>query len=42
METNTGDAREVAAAYLTNTEALDRLQKAEVHLRRAYNRTWDR
>ena len=27
---------------LNNGEALDRLQKAEVHLRRAYNRTWDR
>ena len=42
METNTGDAREVAAAYLNNAAALEHLQKAEVHLRRAYNRTWDR
>jgi hypothetical protein len=42
IETNTGDAREIAAAYLNNGEALDRLQKAEVHIRRAYNRTWDR
>jgi hypothetical protein len=42
IETNTGDARELAAGYINNSEALDRLQKAEVHLRRAYNRTWDR
>ena len=31
--------REIAAAMINNGEALDRLQKAEVHLRRAYNRT---
>jgi hypothetical protein len=42
IETNTGDARELAAGYINNGEALDGLQKAEVHLRRAYNRTWDR
>jgi homoserine kinase len=42
METNTGDGREIAAAYLNKAAALDKLQKAEVHLRRAYNRTWDR
>ena len=42
IETNTGDAREIAAAMLNNADALERLHKAEVHLRRAYNRTWDR
>jgi hypothetical protein len=38
METDTGDAREVAAAYLNNSDALEKLQKAEVHLRRAWDR----
>ena len=42
IEQDPGDAREVAAAYLNNAAALAHLQKAEVHLRRAYNRTWDR
>ena len=42
IETNTGDSRELAAGYINNGEALDRLSKAETHLRRAYNRTWDR
>ena len=36
------DAREIAASYINNGEAVEKLQKAEVHLRRAYNRTWDR
>ena len=42
IETNPNDAREMAAAFVNNGEALDRLHKAEVHLRRAYNRSWDR
>ena len=36
------DAREIAAAYVNNAAALEHLHKAEIHLRRAYNRTWDR
>ena len=28
--------------FANNTATLEHLQKAEVHLRRAYNRTWDR
>jgi hypothetical protein len=42
IETDPTDARELAAAHINNSEALERLSKAEVHLRRAYNRTWDR
>jgi len=42
IETNPDDAREYAAAYVNNATALAQLQKAELHLRRAYNRTWDR
>ena len=42
IEQDPSDAREIAAAYLNNATALEHLQKAEVHLRRAYNRTWDR
>jgi hypothetical protein len=36
------DPRELAASIINNTAALDHLQRAEIHLRRAYNRTWDR
>jgi hypothetical protein len=42
IETDPTDAREIATAYLNNGEALDQLHKIELHLRRAYNRTWDR
>jgi hypothetical protein len=35
------DARQIAAAFLNTQDSLDRLHKIEVHLRRAYNRTWD-
>jgi hypothetical protein len=42
IETNPHDAREVATSFVNNAEAVERLHKAEIHLRRAYNRTWDR
>ena len=36
------DAREIAAAFQKCAADLEALHKIEVHLRRAYNRTWDR
>jgi len=36
------DSRELAAAFLNTQDALAHLHKIEAHLRRAYNRTWDR
>lgn len=42
IESDPNDAAEVAAAYLNSAPHLDRLAKAEAHLRRAYNKTWDR
>jgi hypothetical protein len=36
------DSRDIAAAFINAHAHLDHLHKIEVHLRRAYNRTWDR
>jgi hypothetical protein len=36
------DARDLTASYLTSLDQIERLSKIETHLRRAYNRTWDR
>ena len=36
------DTRDVAIAYERCLDTLERLTKIEVHLRRAYNRSWDR
>jgi hypothetical protein len=36
------DGHQIAANFAQNAAALDQLHKIEVHLRRAYNRTWDR
>ena len=36
------DARDVAIAYERCLDTLERLTKIETHLRRAYNRSWDR
>jgi len=42
LNPNQPDARALAAAYQTSLDTIERLHKIEVHLRRAYNRTWDR
>jgi hypothetical protein len=42
LRDETLDSRQIAAAFLNTQDDLDRLHKIEVHLRRAYNRTWDR
>ena len=41
-ESDPTDAREIAAAFERAAPAMDQLHKIEIHLRRAYNRTWDR
>jgi hypothetical protein len=42
IEADPSDCRELALAFQKAATPLDQLHKAELHLRRAYNRTWDR
>ena len=42
IEADPSDCRELAVAFGRASTQLDQLHKAELHLRRAYNRTWDR
>ena len=41
-EADPEDCREIAAAFQRAAADLEALHKIEIHLRRAYNRTWDR
>jgi len=42
LNPNQPDSRALASAYQNSLDTIERLHKIEVHLRRAYHRTWDR